>query len=64
VLAGKGTVTIDDEDRAVSTGSTAYIPGDNEHGIRNTGNGRSRFFYAFAVLPPSLPRWGTPVAAR
>jgi hypothetical protein len=42
----------------------AYIPGDNEHGIRNTGNGRSRFFYAFAVLPPSLPRWGTPVAAR
>jgi quercetin dioxygenase-like cupin family protein len=49
VLTGEGTLTIDGEDHAVSAGTAAYIPGDSEHGIRNTGIGCLRFFYAFAV---------------
>ncbi len=49
VLDGEGTLTIDGAEHAVSAGTTAYIPGDSEHGIRNTGAGRLRFFYAFGV---------------
>ena len=33
----------------VTTGTAAYIPGNSEHGIRNTGTGPLRFFYVFAV---------------
>jgi mannose-6-phosphate isomerase-like protein (cupin superfamily) len=49
VLDGAGTLTIGEEDHAVSAGTAAYIPGNSEHGIRNTGDGPLRFFYAFAV---------------
>lgn len=49
VLNGEGTLTIDGEDHALRTGTAAYIPGNSEHGIRNTGDGTLRFFYAFAV---------------
>jgi quercetin dioxygenase-like cupin family protein len=49
VLDGEGTLTIDGEDHAVSAGMAAYIPGNSEHGIRNTGTSPMRFFYAFAV---------------
>lgn len=49
VLAGEGVLTIDGEEHPVSAGTAAYIPGNSEHGIRNTGTGALRFFYAFAV---------------
>jgi len=49
VLGGEGTLTIDGEDHAVTAGTAAYIPGNSEHGIRNTGDGPLRFFYVFAV---------------
>ena len=49
VLSGQGMVTIEGEGYAVRAGSAAYIPGDREHGIRNTGDEPLRFFYAFGV---------------
>ena len=49
IVAGHGTVTLDGADYPVSAGTAVYIPGDAEHGIRNTGTAPLRFFYAFAV---------------
>jgi mannose-6-phosphate isomerase-like protein (cupin superfamily) len=49
LLEGEGILTIDGAEHAVSAGTAVYIPGDSEHGIRNTGTGRLRFFYAFGV---------------
>jgi quercetin dioxygenase-like cupin family protein len=49
VLEGEGALAIDGEEFAVSAGTAAYIPGNREHGIRNTGDGALRFFYVFAV---------------
>jgi mannose-6-phosphate isomerase-like protein (cupin superfamily) len=49
VIHGHGTLVVEGEQHAVSAGSTVFIPGNAEHGIRNTGDGPLRFFYAFAV---------------
>jgi len=49
VLDGEGTLNLDGEDHLVTAGTAAYIPSNSEHGIRNTGDGPLRFFYAFAV---------------
>ncbi len=49
VLAGEGTLTIDGSEHRLDPECTAYVPGDSEHGIRNTGEAPLRFFYAFAV---------------
>ena len=49
IVQGDGLLEIDGEQRAVGAGSTVFIPGDAEHGIRNTGEEPLRFFYAFAV---------------
>lgn len=49
VLDGEGLVRLDGEDHRVTAGTAVFIPGDSEHGIRNTGADRLRFFYAFAV---------------
>ena len=49
VLEGEGTLAIDGEEHAVLAGTAAYIPGNSEHGIRNTGAAPLRFFYTFAV---------------
>jgi quercetin dioxygenase-like cupin family protein len=49
VLTGEGTLSIDGQDHRMRAGTAAYIPGNSEHGIRNTGNGQLRFFYTFAV---------------
>ena len=49
VLEGRGTVTLEGAELAVSAGSAVFIPGDAEHGIRNTGFGLLRFLYAFPV---------------
>ena len=49
VLSGEGSLSIDGRDHPVRAGTTAFIPPNSEHGIRNTGSDRLRFFYAFAV---------------
>ena len=49
IVEGRGTVTLEGADYPVSAGTAVYIPGDTEHGIRNTGSAPLRFFYAFAV---------------
>ena len=49
VVAGEGTVVLDGAECTVGAGSAVFIPGDVEHGIRNTGEDTLRFFYAFAV---------------
>jgi quercetin dioxygenase-like cupin family protein len=49
VLGGEGTLSIDGRDHQVRVGTAAYIPGNSEHAIRNTGNDELRFFYVFAV---------------
>lgn len=49
MLSGDGTLEIDRVQHVVGAGTTTYIPGDTEHGIRNSGSGPLRFFYVFAV---------------
>jgi mannose-6-phosphate isomerase-like protein (cupin superfamily) len=49
IVEGHGTVTLEGVDYQVCAGTAVYIPGDTEHGIRNTGPAPLRFFYAFAV---------------
>ena len=49
ILGGRGAVVLGGEVRAVGAGSAIFIPGNLEHGIRNAGEERLRFFYAFGV---------------
>jgi mannose-6-phosphate isomerase-like protein (cupin superfamily) len=49
VLSGDGVVVVDGEEHAVAAGTAVSIPGDSEHGIRNSGPAPLRFFYVFAV---------------
>ena len=49
VLDGEGVVTLDGVEHAVRTGTSVFIPGDVEHGIRNTTGSALRLFYVFAV---------------
>ena len=49
VVAGDGIVSLDGVEHSVSAGTAVFIPGNAEHGIRNTGPAPLRFFYAFAV---------------
>src|SRR5688500_3341619 len=49
VLEGRGVVTLEGAEHAVSRGSAVFIPADAEHGIRNTGPEPLRFLYAFPV---------------
>ena len=49
VLEGTGIVTIDGEEHPVSADTAVFIPGNSEHGIRNSGAVPLRFLYAFAV---------------
>jgi mannose-6-phosphate isomerase-like protein (cupin superfamily) len=49
VLGGEGTLVVDGEEHLVVAGTTVSIPGEREHGIRNTGAVPLRFFYVFAV---------------
>jgi mannose-6-phosphate isomerase-like protein (cupin superfamily) len=49
VIAGEGVVHLGEEQQAVRAGSAVFIPGNLEHGIRNTGSEPLRMFYAFAV---------------
>ena len=47
VIAGAGVLTIEHVDTVVGVGSTAFIPRDAEHSLRNTGEGLLRIFYVF-----------------
>ncbi|MEX5269708.1 cupin domain-containing protein [Kocuria sabuli] len=49
VLAGEGVVTLDGVEHPVRPGSTVFLPGSAEHGIRSTGTRKLRFFYALAA---------------
>jgi len=49
VLEGSGIVTLAGREHALSAGSAVFIPGDAEHGIRNSGTSTLRFLYAFPV---------------
>jgi len=49
VLGGEGVVSLDGARHEVGPGSTVFIPGSSEHGIRNTGTTTLRFFYALAA---------------
>lgn len=49
VLAGEGIATLAGAEHPVRSGSTVFIPGSAEHGIRNTGTAKLRFFYALAA---------------
>ena len=49
VVEGSGVVALDGAEHPVSAGSAVFIPGNAEHGVRNTGDGPLRFVYAFAA---------------
>ena len=49
VVSGRGVLTVDGVEHAVAAGTAVHIPGNSEHGVRNTGTEPLRFFYAFAV---------------
>jgi quercetin dioxygenase-like cupin family protein len=47
ILEGRGIVTLEGREIEVTAGAAVFIPGDAEHGIRNTGDGLLRFVYVF-----------------
>ncbi len=49
LVEGSGVLVLDGVEHPVAAGSAVSIPGDAEHGIRNTGEGTLRFVYAFAT---------------
>jgi mannose-6-phosphate isomerase-like protein (cupin superfamily) len=49
VIEGAGVVTLEGVETSVKAGSAVFIPGMAEHGIRQTGTQRLRFFYGFPV---------------
>ena len=49
VVAGAGLMSLEGREIAVKDGSAVFIPGMAEHGIRQTGSGILRLFYAFPV---------------
>lgn len=49
MLAGEGVVALDGAEHTVRPGSSVFLPGSSEHGIRNTGAHKLRFFYVLAA---------------
>ncbi|WP_245700040.1 cupin domain-containing protein [Geodermatophilus siccatus] len=49
LVEGSGVVVLDGVEHPVTAGSAVFVPGNAEHGIRNTGEGPLRFVYAFAT---------------
>lgn len=49
VLGGEGLVRIGDDERAVQTGSTIFLPADRVHGVLSTGDAPLRLFYVLAA---------------
>jgi hypothetical protein len=56
-------VVLNGEEVAVGAGSAVFVPGNLEHGIRNTGNRLSGFFCAFLInsLADIEYRFSTPL---
>jgi oxalate decarboxylase/phosphoglucose isomerase-like protein (cupin superfamily) len=49
VLSGSGIVTVEGKDYQVAKGSSVFVPGDAEHGVRNESEEEFRWFYVFAT---------------
>jgi mannose-6-phosphate isomerase-like protein (cupin superfamily) len=49
VLEGSGIVRLGQRDVRLEPGSTVFVPGDTEHGVRNDGEKDLRVYYAFAA---------------
>ena len=49
VVEGRGVVEVDGAEHPVAAGSWVFIPGNAEHGARNTGDGPLRVVYTFAT---------------
>ncbi|KAH6667489.1 RmlC-like cupin domain-containing protein [Halenospora varia] len=47
ITDGKGIMFVDGKEYAVEKGSSVFVPGDAEHGIRNVGLEDLRWFYVF-----------------
>ena len=47
VFEGTGIVQIDGQETTVKPGTTVFIPGNAEHGIRNEASANLKFFYVF-----------------
>jgi len=47
ILEGSGIVTIDGREFKVEKGSSVFVPGDAEHGIRNEEEKELKWFYVF-----------------
>ncbi len=47
VLTGRGVVILEGVEHAVRAGSGVYIPPNQEHGIRNTGEAPLEFVYVY-----------------
>ena len=47
VFEGTGIVQIDGQETTVKAGTTVFIPGNAEHGIRNESSANLKFFYVF-----------------
>ena len=49
VLAGTGSLAAGGETQRLEPGTSVWIPGGLEHGVRSTGDSPLRVFYVFAV---------------
>jgi mannose-6-phosphate isomerase-like protein (cupin superfamily) len=49
ILSGAGVVVIDGVEHVIEPNMGVFIPGNAQHGIRNTGKDTLRLFYCFAV---------------
>lgn len=47
LASGSGLVTVDGIEKHVAPGEAVFIPGDAEHGLKNTGSDLLRVFYVF-----------------
>ncbi|NIQ97329.1 MAG: cupin domain-containing protein [Desulfuromonadales bacterium] len=47
VLQGEGVLTVGPSEYPVRSGSAAYVPGNERHGVRNTGTVQLRILYVF-----------------
>jgi quercetin dioxygenase-like cupin family protein len=47
IISGSGIVTVDGTEYILEAGSTFFVPGNAEHGIRNDGGEEMRWLYVF-----------------
>jgi mannose-6-phosphate isomerase-like protein (cupin superfamily) len=49
ITSGTGIVTVDGREYVIGKGSVVFIPGDAEHGVRNTGEADLVWLYVLAA---------------